>query len=204
MLRAGDCAWIDTTILGKLSGGAHTCVVLSTAAYAHSTGLAIAAPLRRPNGFTTGVLLQPNDLRRYTPAGLDQARILDLSQLYTVPLSEISAPIGRLHEGKLRTLLRELATMSRADAGPLQGRLARVDGVFADGSCVVFDVIGRDGGDAGWHVVAEYAHGNPQLRFTTVARDRIVFDERRISATLTMDFLRRVRRALGIDVQLAS
>ena len=69
---------------------------------------------------------------------------------------------------------------------------------------MVFDVIGYDIEQPGWHVVAEYAHGNPQLRFATVAREKIVLDERAISAMLMMDFLRRVRRALGIDGYLAS
>jgi len=121
-----------------------------------------------------------------------------------VPLSQIGEPIGRVYEGKLRMILRELSSMAAATAGPLQGRLARVDGLFSDGRCVVFDVIGYDIEQPGWHVVAEYAHGNPQLRFATVAREKIVLDERAISAMLMMDFLRRVRRALGIDGYLAS
>ena len=127
MLRAGDCAWTVTTIAGKESGGAHTSVVLSRSKYAYETGQVIVAPLRRPKSSITGVLLQPSDLRRFTQAGLDQDRILDLSQLYTVPLSQIGEPIGRVYEGKLRMILRELSSMAAATAGPLQGRLARVE-----------------------------------------------------------------------------
>lgn len=204
MFRAGDCAWVHTPITGTLCGGAHMCVCLSTPTYANGTGHVIVVPLRRPNRSCTGLLVQPKDLLQYTASGLDQERILDLSQMYSVPRSQIGAAIGRVHAGKLRMILHELSTMTAAHAGPLQGQIARVEGLFADGRCVVFDVVGRGMDYAGWHVVAEYAHGNPRHRFATVASGMLQLDGRAISALQMMDFQRGVQRALGIDQHLAS
>jgi len=108
-VAAGEAYWVASPLPGEPSGGAHTSVVLSCAAYNGRTGFPVVAAMRKqpanayrievsPSAFTSAVGQPP----------LDEARVIGLDQCRGATSAELSSKHGDVDSASLSAVLRNV------------------------------------------------------------------------------------------------
>jgi mRNA-degrading endonuclease toxin of MazEF toxin-antitoxin module len=107
----GEAFWVTTPLPGEPSGGAHSSVVLSSAAYNATTGFPVIAALRRQP--ETAYRIQVG-VSQFTPAPgqppLDTPRIIGLDQCRGASTAELVSKHGDVNLGCVQAVIAKVPT----------------------------------------------------------------------------------------------
>lgn len=195
----GSVYWMDLTIPGMRSGGDHTCVAVSDPSYTKEHGLVVLAPMRRVPPCLGRMAIHDSDFIHFDRWVLKDRRIIDLTQLWSVSVSDLGHLVACLRPGR-RTLLRHAASEVLQLGGPWQqpGRIVEVPDGRGRRSVVLLrrDDLREIAPD--YAVCIEYRCGNPGWYFETVNTSLTNPTTRFLGRTQKQDLRRRIERMLGI------
>lgn len=191
--------WIEQKIPNMISGGAHSCVIVSSASYGERTGRVVVAPLRTAGPTAYRIPVCNDSFAKLTFWRLPSCRTLDLAQLGTVHVDQLEAPQALLRDSVLNYVQEIVPTLYQFNAPwQIRGTLAEIDDERGSRTVVLIqqDEVLRSGFD--YFVALNYVDGNPGWFLETVNADTIVSYGRQLSRAQQLDLNRRLERIFGI------